>query len=111
VPAKERLADARTVSENDEAFHQGLLAATGNAEMTRVHRDITEKIRIIRRLDFTNPNRIGATYDEHAKILRLLLQRKSAQAVMLLKAHIAASKAEVRKITLHMLHEASRRGV
>lgn len=109
VPATERLNDPRTVSENDEAFHQGLLSATGNAEMARVHRDITEKIRIIRRLDFTNPERIGATYDEHAKILRLLMQRKSVQAAMLMKAHITASKAEVRKITLHMLHAASRR--
>lgn len=111
VPPGERLTDVRAVSENDEDFHQGLLVATGNAEMTRVHRDITEKIRIIRRLDFTKPERIAATYDEHAEILRLLLQRKNAQATMLLKAHIAASKAEVRKITLHMLHAASRRGV
>lgn len=111
VPAKERLSDARAVSENDEAFHQGLLTATGNAEMARVHRDITEKIRIIRRLDFTKQERIGATYDEHAEILRLLMQRKSAQVAMLLKAHIAASKAEVRKITLHTLRTANRQGV
>lgn len=110
VPPEQRLTDSRRMSENDEAFHLGLLAAAGNAEMAKVHRDITEKIRIIRRLDFTKPKRIDATYDEHAEILRLLLQRKSAQAAMLMKAHIAASKAEVRKITLHMLHTASRRG-
>ncbi len=106
VPASERLGDARAVSENDEAFHQGLVIATGNAEIARVHRDITEKIRIIRRLDFTKGERINATYDEHAQILRLLAQRKTTQAAILLRAHIAASKAEVRKITLHMLHMA-----
>lgn len=104
VPASERLADARTVAEYDEAFHQGLVLATGNAEMARVHRDISEKIRIIRRLDFTKGERINATYDEHAQILRLLTQRKAAQAAILLRSHISASKAEVRKITLHMLH-------
>lgn len=107
VPVEERLTDARAVSENDEAFHLGLLAATGNGEMARVHRDITEKIRIIRRLDFTKAERIDATYDEHAQILRMLMQRKSAQAAIIMKSHIAASKAEVRKITLHMLHAAS----
>ena len=106
VPVSERLSDARAVSENDEAFHQGLVIATGNAEMARVHRDITEKIRIIRRLDFTKGERISATYDEHAQILRLLTQRKAAQAAILLRSHISASKAEVRKITLHMLHVA-----
>lgn len=110
VPPEQRLTDTRRMSENDEAFHLGLLAAAGNAETAKVHRDITEKIRITRRLDFTKPKRIDATYDEHSEILRLLLQRKSAQAAMLMKAHIAASKAEVRKITLHMLHKASRRG-
>jgi DNA-binding GntR family transcriptional regulator len=106
VPESERLDDARTVSENDEAFHQDLVIATGNAEMARVHRDISEKIRIIRRLDFTKGERINATYDEHAQLLRLLTQRKAAQAAILLRSHISASKAEVRKITLHMLHMA-----
>lgn len=106
VPENERLRDARVVSENDEAFHQGLVVATGNAEIARVHRDITEKIRIIRRLDFTKGERINATYDEHAQILRLLAHRKAAQAAILLRSHITASKAEVRKITLHMLHVA-----
>lgn len=106
VPASERLRDARLVSENDEAFHQGLVIAAGNGEMARVHRDITEKIRIIRRLDFTKGERIDATYDEHAQLLRLLTQRKAAQAGILLRSHIATSKAEVRKITLHMLHMA-----
>jgi DNA-binding GntR family transcriptional regulator len=106
VEPEDRLTDARIVSENDEAFHQGLVIATGNAEMARVHRDITEKIRIIRRLDFTKGERINATYDEHAQILRLLMQRKSAQAEILMRSHIQASKSEVRKITLHMLHMA-----
>ena len=38
-----------------------------------------------------------------------MLQRKSDQAQLLLRAHIEASKAEVRKITVHMLHEARER--
>lgn len=106
VPPAERVSDSVRIAELDEAFHQGLLFAAGNHEMTRVHRDITEKIRIIRRLDFTKAPRIAATYDEHAKILRLLIERKATQASLLISSHIEASKAEVRKITLHMLHSA-----
>jgi DNA-binding GntR family transcriptional regulator len=108
VPAAERETDGLKVSKLDEAFHQGLLAATGNREMTRMHHDVTEKIRIVRRLDFTQKPRIEVTYAEHARVLRAVLQRKADQAQLLLRSHIEASKAEVRKITLHMLYEARR---
>jgi len=70
---------------------------------------VTERIRIIRRLDFTRGDRIEATYAEHGKILRAVIQRKADQAQLLLRAHIEQSKAEVRKITLHTLHEARAR--
>jgi DNA-binding GntR family transcriptional regulator len=106
APRQERLSDSRAVAALDEKFHATLVAATGNAEMARIHHDLTERIRIIRRLDFTKDARIDATYNEHARILRAVLQRKADQAQLLLKAHIDASKAEVRKITLHMLHTA-----
>lgn len=106
VDKAERLPDGQSVAALDEAFHQGLMQATGNREMAAVHQEVTEKIRVIRRLDFTNPARIQATYDEHAQLLRLLIQRKTAQAGILLRSHIEASKAEVRKITLHHLHAA-----
>ena len=82
------------------------MRSAGNDETARVHWDVTERIRIIRRLDFTRPARIEATYAEHAKILRAIIQRKADQAQLLLKTHIEQSKAEARKITLHMLHEA-----
>ena len=85
------------------------MRAAGNDEMARVHWDVTERIRIIRRLDFTRPDRIEATYVEHAKILRAVMQRKADQAQLLLRSHIEQSKAEVRKITLHTLQTARER--
>ena len=109
VPVAERLSDARQVSANDEQFHATLVRATGNDEMARVHWDVTKRIRIIRHLDFTRPDRIEATYAEHAKILRAIIQRKPDQASLLLKTHVEQSKAEVRKITLHTLHAARAR--
>lgn len=109
VPASERLADTQQVSALDERFHCALVQATGNSEMARMHFEITEKIRIIRRLDFTQVPRINATYEEHGQILTAIFQRRTEQAQQLLKSHIEISKKEVRKITIHMLHMARQR--
>ena len=105
VPAAERLADARAVGRLDEQFHTELVRAAGNAEVARVHADVTSRIRIVRQLDFTRSDRIEATYAEHAKILRAVIQRRNDQAQLLLRSHIEQSKAAVRDITLHTLHE------
>jgi DNA-binding GntR family transcriptional regulator len=106
VPPAARARDPQAVSELDEAFHGSLLAAAGNAEMARIHCEVSERIRIIRRLDFTQRERIDSTYEEHAEILRSIIQRKLDAARLLLRAHIQASKAVVRQITLHRLHSA-----
>jgi DNA-binding GntR family transcriptional regulator len=110
VPPAERSTDMVAVARLDEAFHGSLVAAAGNAEMARVHRDVTERIRIIRRLDFTKPARIEVTYEEHGKILRAIRAKRADAAVMLLRAHIETSQAEVRKITLHQVHLARQGG-
>jgi len=110
VPAAERLTSMREVGALDEEFHATLVRAAGNAEIAKVHWDVTERIRIVRRLDFTREDRIDATYVEHGKILRAILQRKADQAQLLLKSHVEQSKVEVRKITLGTLHEARLRG-
>lgn len=110
VSARLRLTDGKAVAVLDEQFHAALVAATGNTELARIYNDIAERIRIVRRLDFTQAERIDRTYEEHAEILRAVLTRKAEQASMLLKAHIEASKLEVRKISLHRLHLAQREG-
>ena len=110
VPSSSRLDDGKRVAELDEAFHVALVTAAGNPELARVHREVTERIRIIRRLDFTQAARVQTTYDEHGQILRAILERRADDAGLLLRAHIEASKAEVRKITLHCLHRATRDG-
>ncbi len=106
VATDKRLADPQRAANLDEEFHQGIVRAAGNPEMARMHREITERIRIIRRLDFTQPERIETTYVEHAQILRTIIRRRADQASLLLRSHIEASKAVVRNITLHRLHTA-----
>lgn len=108
IPESERMDDFPQLSKLDERFHETLVEATGNVEMARMHHDVTERIRVVRRLDFTKEARVEATYNEHAAILRAILQRRGNQAQLLMKTHIEESKAEVRKITLHMIHEARR---
>jgi len=106
VPPEAQERDPVTMFGMDEHFHRQLIAATGNAEMLRVHNDITERIRIVRRLDFLKQHRTAATYEEHAKMLNLISRNRLTEAVILLRAHITQSKLEVRKITLSMLADA-----
>jgi len=106
VPPEKRERDPQQACELDERFHTALVAAAGNPQLARIHHDVTERIRIIRRLDFTQPDRIDSTYEEHAQILRAVMRRQLAQSQLILKAHIEASKAVVRRITLHRLHSA-----
>jgi DNA-binding GntR family transcriptional regulator len=111
VPVAHRLRDGRAVARLDEQFHAVLLSACGNPEMIRVHADVTDRIRIIRRLDFTLEERISATYEEHGKILLAILQKQEKAATELLRRHIDTSKAEVRRLTLHRLQLARRNRV
>lgn len=106
VPEEQRETDARRAAELDEAFHTTIVDAADNPEIARVHNDVIERIRIIRRLDFTQGYRVERTYEEHAKILQALLRRRAEPACSLLKAHIEESRAEVRKITIHRLQAA-----
>lgn len=108
VSTDERLNETRRVAALDEQFHLQLVQAAGNAEMARVHREVTDSIRIVRSLDFTEAPRIVATYQEHASILRALLDNRPDDACRLLRAHIEISRSEVRRITLHRLQSARR---
>ena len=104
VSPRKRITDGARVARLDEEFHSTLVEAAGNPELARIHHHITERIRIVRRLDFTHAERVIYTYMEHAQILRAILARKGARAAELLKAHIEESKSEVRKISVHRLH-------
>lgn len=106
IPAVRRSKDGQQVCEMDERFHIALVSTTGNREIIRIHTAVSERIRLIRRLDFTKPERITATYIEHAKITELVVDRQSDAACELLRQHIEHSKNEVRNISYHKFHEA-----
>lgn len=108
VPEALRLNECSAVSHMDESFHMALVQASGNHEMARIHRDLTERIRTVRRLEFTRNDRIDAAYDEHAHILETLLAGDTARTQALVRQHIAVSRDEVKQITLHTLQTARR---
>lgn len=103
APIDARGTDMAPVSQRDEAFHCTPVAAAGNAEMARVHKDVIERIRIICRLDFTNQTHIDGTYHEHSKILKALQRKRGPEAAIPLRAHIETSRVKVLKITLHQV--------
>jgi len=97
-----------TVRALDESFHCDLVAAAGNREMSRIHREISDRLQIIRRLDFTRNDRIDATYKEHAEILEALKNGDAQTAADKLARHIRISQQAVKEITMERIREAAR---
>jgi DNA-binding GntR family transcriptional regulator len=110
VPKSQRPQDGHTVAREDELFHRTLVSLAGNREMLRAYGDLTERIRMLRRLDFINSERITAAFDEHGNVLDMLLARDAGAAERLMRAHICASRSEIRQITLHRLALATGNG-
>ncbi len=106
VPRDERETSGRAVATQDEILHSTLVELAGNREMLRTHRELTELIRIIRRLDFIDLSRVESAFEEHAQILDAIVNRRTELAESLLKTHIDGSRAEIRQITLHKIQEA-----
>ena len=76
VRPADRSNEAAEFAKWDEEFHCSLVAASKNSEFVRVHLEVTEKIRFVRRLSFTEHARITATYKEHSAILETLRHRE-----------------------------------
>ncbi len=108
VPVSKRCKDPNKVARLDEAFHCGLVAASGNPEFARVHLEVTEKIRFVRRLDFTINSRISATYDDHVTMLKALHQGSFKKVEAHLATHIEISRLQARAVTLARLQDARR---
>lgn len=106
VPLQQRLTDGNAVAQLDEAFHLAIVDAAGNPESAAVHQQVTDRIRIIRRLDFAYGTRIALTYDEHTIILDALEAADGPRAVALLSTHIEDGRAEVSRLTTERIEEA-----
>ncbi len=83
-------------------------AACGNLEFVRVHLEVTEKIRFVRRLDFTINSRIAATYEDHVTMLKALHQGAFNKVEKALAVHIEVSRLQARAVTLSRIQDARR---
>jgi hypothetical protein len=97
VAATERIAEPRTVGAQGRDVPRRARSRHGNDEMARVHWDVTERIRLIRRLDFTRASRIEATYVEHARILRACCSARPTRRSCSSGPTSSRAKAEVRR--------------
>lgn len=95
---------AEAMKEKDEAFHMALAGGGGGNQVLIKHlRDINNHIRIIRRVDFDNNERIARTYREHFEIVQSLLQRDAEKSRSLIKRHIVRSEKFAKTLTLTQL--------
>jgi DNA-binding GntR family transcriptional regulator len=82
----------------DEALHLGIAAVTGNTELVDLLRRINERIRIIRRIDYSRPERATSTRRDHIEILALIQAGASHEAADRMERHILDSKESVKAL-------------
>lgn len=92
--------NAERIAHLDEAFHIKLAEGGGNRVLVKMLEDINNRIRIVRRLDFTDQERIAKTYEEHYRILQILLKRDVAAAKSAMIEHIQKSEEFTKKLTM-----------
>jgi DNA-binding GntR family transcriptional regulator len=102
--------DAERIADLDEAFHIQLAEGGGNRFLVKMLSDINNRIRIVRRLDFTESERIAKTYEEHFKILQSLLKRDIQTAKNDMIDHIRKSEEFTKRLTMINLGMHKNRG-
>jgi len=88
------------IGQKDEDFHLAIARGSGNKVLESYLHDINNRIRIIRRLDFTDYDRTGRTYREHYAVIRHLLDRNPEKAKAEMRAHIQRSEEFAKTLTL-----------
>ncbi len=103
VKQMERSDNPEDMEARDESFHMALAEGGGNLALVEYLADINRRIRIIRRLDFTNGGRIDKTYEEHHAMIKHLLARDLPHAQALMREHINYSENFAKNLTLTQL--------
>ena len=98
-----RSGDSEVMEARDESFHIRLAEGGGNTAIAEYLADVNNHIRVVRRLDFTENQRIDLTYVEHHKICQHLLARDVTAAKNLMIGHIKRSEEFTKTLTLTQL--------
>jgi DNA-binding GntR family transcriptional regulator len=90
---------------HDEAFHETLALASRSKVLAPMLQTINRRLHVLRARDFASPVRVRRTFDQHASILRTLLDGDVRLARAMLRAHILESHAFVRASLLQQRNE------
>lgn len=89
----------------DEHFHEEIAGVGGNLNLLDMLRSMNGRIRIIRMFDLCSPERIAATYEEHARIIRRVTDGDAAAARQAMRQHIETSHEHVTANAMRALLE------
>jgi DNA-binding GntR family transcriptional regulator len=79
----------------DESFHLGLAESAGNPALVDLLRQVNERIRVVRMVDFLTPDRITSTVAEHVDIVKAVLAGDHVAATEAFLGHLDHSQAVV----------------
>lgn len=94
---------ASEMEQMDESFHITLALSGGNSTLVKYLQDVNNHIRIIRRVDFNDPERVQRTYKEHYEIIKIIMDREAGKARTLMRKHIQRSQDFAKTLTLTQL--------
>lgn len=86
------------IAAHDEAFHERLVALSGNEELVRIIKDINARIRFLRVVAMEFPHYRRITFDEHHAILAQIRKRQPVEGARKIERHIALTLDDVERI-------------
>jgi DNA-binding GntR family transcriptional regulator len=88
---------------SDERFHSGIARLSGNEFLIDALARVDDRIRIIRLVDFTSPDRVTRTRDEHTEILDAMVAGDGGTASRLIGEHVDEAMTNVRELVTRAL--------
>jgi len=101
--------DGMALVQADEAFHLELARAAGNPYVIDSLKDTNERLRFVRLVVATTPERIRTTACEHLKILKALEKKDHAKARQFLTQNLQHARSKVESAIAQALTAAHRR--
>ena len=88
---------------SDERFHSGIARLSRNEFLIDALARVDDRIRIIRLVDFTSPDRVARTRNEHTEILNAMLAGNDEAASRLVGEHVDEAMTNVRELVTRAL--------
>lgn len=86
----------------DEEFHETLARACGGTVLLPTLQLINRRLHSLRIREFINEDRVRRTYEQHAGILRAILDGEPRYATALMRSHILEGQRYVRRSALEL---------